>query len=128
MKPVLSNHRKPLLLLLAVIALRSIIPAGYMPGSLDSGLLFVLCPDGMPSAFMQELVGHDHHGSSAGETGPHSFAQCTMGHLLGSMAFAAIEAANPSVAEKAELVVSFQWVLSVTTRLNYYSRAPPAYS
>ena len=43
------RKQKPLFAIaLAILALRALTPDGYMPGSRDSGLLFELCPSGMP--------------------------------------------------------------------------------
>jgi hypothetical protein len=60
-------RRNALMLLLAAMALRAIIPVGYMPGSLDGGLLFEMCPEGMPTAMVQALGGKHHHGGGDNE-------------------------------------------------------------
>ena len=50
---------------LAVLALvvRAAIPLGYMPGNVFAGEFMVLCPTGIPAAFMEAITGHQHgHG------------------------------------------------------------------
>jgi hypothetical protein len=57
-------RQQPLLLVLtlAMLASRALMPDGYMPGTRGSGLLFELCPSGMPVAIMRALgQGHHHH-------------------------------------------------------------------
>ena len=127
MKPALSPRQKTLTLLLAAIAFRAIIPVGYMPGSPGSGLLFELCPDGMPSAFVQALGGHHHHSSDSGETTPHSFDQCTVGHAIGSAAINSSAAAALSSGDDFEFITSFLRVIAATPRAAYSSRAPPVF-
>lgn len=84
MKNPADRYRTAGLLLLAAFMLRAAIPVGYMPAAPGSGLLFELCPDGMPAWFAQSGEhAHHHHGEpdSAGEA---SADQCQMGHMLSS--------------------------------------------
>jgi hypothetical protein len=74
-------------LLLAGIVLRAFIPAGYMPAAPGKGLLFELCHDGMPAAFMSALAGHGHHGHHGDHHDHGSSGDCSMGHIL-ALAFA----------------------------------------
>ena len=47
---------------LATLALRALIPLGYMPGNLLIGEFAVLCPEGVPEEVMQILHrGHHDH-------------------------------------------------------------------
>ena len=47
---------------LATLALRSLIPLGYMPGDLLAGEFVVLCPTGVPLEVMRQLHrGHHDH-------------------------------------------------------------------
>ena len=64
-----------------MLSVRALTPAGYMPGSPASGLLYELCPAGMPAAVMQALGGgHHHHHAAAGEVAGDE--QCPIGHML----------------------------------------------
>lgn len=90
---VRSSMRRPaqnnltLLVLLAALMMRAGIPDGYMPAAPDSGLLFELCPAGVPESFMRALSGSDHHQHHAdsGSSGSHYDAgQCPIGHILSS--------------------------------------------
>jgi hypothetical protein len=78
----------------ACLALRVIMPVGYMPASLADGLPFVLCPDGVFSAgqfssdaqssghhqhSVQDGNGSNHDGSGGGET-------CQFGSAFGAAA------------------------------------------
>jgi hypothetical protein len=79
------DRSRPLLLVvaLAMLSLRALTPEGYMPGSRGSGLLFELCPAGMPVEIMHALGGghHHHHGDKAPVSGTE---QCPIGHMLGT--------------------------------------------
>ena len=125
MKFATITRRNTLALLLTAIAFRSIIPVGYMPGSLDSGLLFELCPDGMPSGFVQALGGHHHHGGDSAESAPHSFAQCTFGHAVGSTAITSSETLALDLADRFEFVTPYLLTFAAAPRTAYSSRAPP---
>lgn len=134
MGPVINRplRRRQILLgtALAVLALRAFTPDGYMPASPGSGLLFELCPDGMPAEVMQALAGdgHNHHHGSVGDTADSvsGTEQCPIGHMLAS-----------AVAHDADVVVEFRHVPEVPTTIpviritgqrhsSYRSRAPPA--
>lgn len=64
------RHRRPptsLLLAAALtLLLRTLVPAGYMPAPLTSGWPVQICPDGLPLAAVEALLGqahgHHHHG------------------------------------------------------------------
>ena len=57
---VTTTRRSAVMLLLAAMALRAVMPVGYMVGTLGGDLLFELCPEGMPSAMVQALGGEHH--------------------------------------------------------------------
>ncbi len=94
---VKPNRSSLVLLALALVGvlLRAVVPAGYMPGSIESGLLFELCAEGLPASFTAELAdaggphsanrhgGHGgaHHDGHHGEDGP-ALSDCSFGHLL----------------------------------------------
>jgi len=118
-----------LFLLLATLLMRAGIPDGYMPASADSGLLFELCPAGVPESFMRALSGSDHHQhhSDPGAAGSHYDAgQCPIGHMLSSaVAFDdlwQIDSA-PAVQESIESTVPGY---TIRAAISYRSRGPPA--
>lgn len=85
-------------LVLTGVALRALVPAGYMPATAGSGLLFELCHERLPAGFMAALAaddGHTHHHASHDRHGEHgkSFGDCSMGHLL---LLAAVETVEPA--------------------------------
>ena len=79
-------------MLLALVALRALVPVGYMPGSIG-GLILELCHESVPPAVLAALRGetnsgghhHGHHGNLAADHSDHDEA-CNFGHLL-SQAF-----------------------------------------
>jgi len=80
-----SQYRPALVWVLATLLLRAAIPDGYMPAQAGSGLLFELCPSGVPDGFMMAISksGHQHHDQSADSGDAHfDAAQCPIGHLL----------------------------------------------
>jgi len=116
------------MLLSAAILLRAIIPAGYMPGSLQSGLLFELCPEGMPAELMQSLGGgHQHHMADDPESA-HSFEACAIGHLAVTAATTSFAdlLAEPPVQSEATAVAAI--LFNAAPILAYSSRAPPVIS
>ena len=128
-----SRHRSLLIVAaLVTLLLRALTPEGYMPGSRGSGLLFELCPEGMPPVVMQALSGggshHHHHEGHDGNSGAAlpGTEQCPIGHMLAS-AFAV------DLAPQAALVPSLPPLVeppATVTRqrrvVEYRSRAPPA--
>lgn len=62
----LGYRRPPTVLLMAAaltLLLRTLVPAGYMPAPLTNGWPVQICPDGLPLAAVEALLGqaHDHH-------------------------------------------------------------------
>ena len=123
-------RQQPLLLVfaLAMLSSRALMPDGYMPGSRGSGLLFELCPSGMPAEIMRALGQghhHHHHGQSDRVSGA-SAESCPIGHMLSS-AFAVdgdivleIQPATPAPG------VERFFSSSSVPLTAYRSRAPPA--
>lgn len=127
MNPIGPNSRLALAAALAMLALRALTPEGYMPGSPASGLLFELCPSGVPAGLMQALsgeLGHHHHGAD-GEAAQGT-EQCPIGHMLSSAVatdLAGFYGLVPVSAEFPDVAI----VLPGSARLAIYrSRAPPA--
>jgi len=64
------SHRRVGLLALALLAVQALIPIGYMPAAVSSGMIVQLCPDGIPPGLLAAIAGkpagaHDHHADSA---------------------------------------------------------------
>jgi hypothetical protein len=121
-----AARRQPLVLIaaLAMLSVRALTPAGYMPGSPASGLLYELCPAGMPAAVMQALGGghHHHHDSAGGVAGDE---QCPIGHMLA----VAVAVDNPDPTGLVPGIADFEAPLPASPRIaripTYRSRAPP---
>jgi len=113
---------------LATLLLRALTPAGYMPGSADSGLLYELCPEGMPVEIMQSLSGggqHHHHSGGESESAADS-EQCPIGHMLAS-AVAVDTGGLPEVVPDVPLFEARPVALVLRgSATAYRSRAPPA--
>ena len=123
---VARAYRNALMLLLAAIAFRAIIPVGYMPGSLGGELLFEMCPEGMPSAMVQALGGKHHHGGGDDEAATPGLEQCPMGHLLTPAA--ATNSSTTAALAPPHMPVFLdvpRFVTVVATPIAYFSRAPP---
>ncbi len=79
-----------LLIALAMLGVRALTPLGYMPASAGSGLLYELCPDGMPAEITHALSGggdhHHHHDDQVGAS-----ESCPIGHMLASEVAAEID-------------------------------------
>jgi len=131
-----SSVRNKLLLTasLAVLSVRALTPDGYMPGGTGSGLLFELCPSGMPAEIMQALAGDDsrhHHGHHDSDDDSGSISgteQCPIGHMLASAVAVAVDTGAPAeivpgagLLEEALVAVAYR-----ATSTGYRSRAPPA--
>ena len=74
--------------LLVLVALRALVPMGYMPASPGSGLLFEVCHDGMPlsiAAPSSHAGGHAHgahHHDAGGDEHVMAADGCALGHIL----------------------------------------------
>ena len=117
-----------LLVALAVLSLRALAPDGYMPAPAGSGLLFELCPEGVPAEVMQALSGgghHHHHGATGAGDSSVGSADCPIGHMLSS--FAAHDADSDSESTPEALVWTIAGVRPSEGRRHptYRSRAPP---
>ncbi len=113
---------------LALLALRLITPAGYMPASAGSGLLFELCPDGLPVALIHAIAGgenHHHHGNGDDSTSESAIDQCPIGHMFSSsMVIDDIAALQWLPAPTSIHIVSVR-SLRLANRTQYLSRGPP---
>lgn len=123
------NDRVNALLLaiaLAALWMRALTPEGYMPGSRGSGLLFELCPSGMPVQIMRSL-GRGHHHHHGGDNVPASGTEaCPIGHMLSAAAAvdSGLSVELHAVAPRPEPQRAIVPARSQITA--YRSRAPPA--
>jgi len=123
------NRQFLLLAALAMLSLRALTPDGYMPGSANSGLLYELCPAGMPAEIMYALAGgghHHHHHGSDDSTSVTGTEQCPIGHMLAS----AVAVDNTPTPDALPDTPFFDEIpVAIVLRApatRYRSRAPPA--
>jgi len=118
-----------LLAALAMLSMRALTPEGYMPASPGSGLVFELCPEGMPAAVMQALAGpghhHRHHGADDTASQSAAAEQCPIGHMLSTAAAVDGDVAPATVPDSPEFLVAVFLPLVRTRRTAFRSRAPP---
>lgn len=123
-----TGTRRVALLLLATLLLRAAIPDGYMPSRVGSGLLFELCPSGVPAGFMEALAGAatgHHHAHGTGDETHFDASQCPIGHFLSMAAVSDDVPALDVIPAPATAVVWTAAVpVSIARRL-YRSRGPP---
>lgn len=113
---------------LALLAVRLITPAGYMPASAGSGLLFELCPDGLPVALIHAIAGgenHHHHGSGDDSTPESAIDQCPIGHMLSSSIVMDDTDALQWLPAPTSLHIVSVRSLRLQNRTQYLSRGPP---
>jgi len=117
--------RRPLLhsLLLLVLLARSAVAAGYMPDG--DGRLLALCPEGLPAAVAEALLGstgHDHSGHDDSDHDAHSdwaLERCALG--------AALAAAGPPMAEAAWTSPGIETLLPSEGHDLYFTTLPAAF-
>ena len=108
-----------------MLSVRALTPAGYMPGSPASGLLYELCPAGMPAAVMRALGGghHHHHDTAGGVAGDE---QCPIGHMLAAAVAVDFPVSTTLVPGVADFEAPVAVLLRVARLPTYRSRAPPS--
>jgi len=109
-----------------MLSVRAVTPDGYMISSPASGLLFELCPSGMPAEIMQALAGgkHHHHHDKGGQS--QGGEPCPIGHMLAS-AVAADTGSTPELLPAAPTFGKVPVARATGSRAAVYrSRAPPA--
>ncbi len=95
-----THYRLAVAFVLATLALRAAIPAGFMPAAVGSGLPFEMCPSAVPAEILSAMsgAGHHHHhgGHDAKSDGRHFDAgSCPIGQLLSAaLAFDHLPPAN----------------------------------
>ncbi len=118
--------RKYLLLIaLAMLGVRALTPLGYMPASAGTGLLYELCPEGMPAEIMHALAGGGHHHQHGGDKGGAS-ESCPIGHMLASSAATDIDSSTVVVPEPAVLIAPSPIARDSRVCSHYRCRSPPA--
>jgi hypothetical protein len=114
------------------LAMRALVPAGYMPGTLGGGPWFELCSDAFPAGFslQAQATAHHHHAASDGEnTDTAASSDCSFGHIVsgavlpGGIAFFAGDrpASLPIATEISD-------PHAAQTKLRPRTRAPPSAS
>ena len=115
--------------LLAALLLRAAIPDGYMPASAGSGLLFELCPAGLPSDFVAALSGADAYAHHAGDdtSGEHfSLEHCPVGQLLSAAMAVDTESLASDVPRQESPRVPTPILRLATRAATQQARGPPA--
>lgn len=115
-------------LALLMLSLRALTPEGYMAAAPGNGLLFELCPEGVPAEVMQAITGkhHHHHGTDDGSESAQSSEQCPIGHMLSAAIAGDSDAADIAIAQQLPATLRHQSRLAQQLRTAYSSRAPPA--
>ena len=117
--------------LFATLLLRASIPDGYMPAPVGGGLLFEICPSGIPAELLHAVSGsasHHHHHHNGTDTAGTEFdaEQCPIGQLLS----AAVAVDTPWVEPEAPVLphqpVASPQVLASRQELTRRPRGPPA--
>ena len=80
-----------------VLVLQSLAPPGYMAGSLENGWPVVLCPKGLPDAFLGHAA-HHHHESAAGAEDLPLDGHCPLGSVFDKSAVNFVASAADAVA------------------------------
>ncbi len=125
----------------AALLLQSLFPSGYMPGSLSGGWLAVICPEGLPAAFVRQLAGEGghqhHHGMHSGDgdgddaSAPHHGADapvgsCQLGSALDQPGDLAHDPSGPGLVDPGASVSSHTAIrLTNSTIFSPQSRGPP---
>ena len=113
---------------ITALAMRAVIPAGYMPAAAGSGLLFELCPTAVPADVLKAIAGSEHHHdhSDGGRESHFNAEQCPIGQLL---SVATAVDVTYLVSDAPQAVAPAVDVLpppGSATPLNSRSRSPPA--
>jgi hypothetical protein len=81
--------RFALVMVLATLALRAVVPAGFMPAAIGNGLPFEMCPSAVPAEILAAMSGaghshHQHHAghNAAGSDGHFNTGDCPIGQAL----------------------------------------------
>ncbi len=127
----MSMRLRHLLLLLTLVMLgtRALAPLGYMPAPAGTGLLYELCPEGIPAEIMRSLSGgghHHHHGGHDGENKAGPSESCPIGHMLASAIAVDLDAATVVAASSDDFVVPSIVAIHSRASCQQRCRSPPA--
>ncbi len=114
-----------LFIALAMLGVRALTPLGYMPAAAGTGLLYELCPDGMPAEIMHALSGGGHHHHHGGDK-PGASESCPIGHMLASAIAADIDTPTVVVPEPEDFLVPTSVIGDQGARYHRRCRSPPA--
>ena len=122
------RHSIYLFCVLVALVMRAAIPAGYMPATAGSGLLFELCPSAVPAEILAAMSGsrHMHHHDGEGSSSHFNAERCPIGQVL-SMA-AAIDIAAPveDIPAVVAPAIDVSPAPGARSPVNRRSRSPPA--
>ena len=138
-RPRLARRRPCAVVALAgvVLLLQTLIPGGYMPGTLQSGWIAVLCPHGLPAEFVAQLqqaspanamAAHHHHGHAADAADSANAAAsvesdtCDLGAGLDQPALLAVMSAETTAVAAVE---QRRWIYSTTVRKDPLPKPQP---
>lgn len=121
------TRQRLLFIALVMLGVRALTPLGYMPASAGSGLLYELCPEGMPAEILHRLSGgghHHHHHHGDDQAGPSE--SCPIGHMLASAM--AIDIENPADVAPTPATFVAPATVAGDCRARFYQRcrSPPA--
>lgn len=142
------SHRGWTLAVLGALLLQSLFPSGYMPASLSGGWVAMLCPEGLPAEFVEQLAGtgahgghHAHHlrsdtGDGAVNGDPHAPGKshssssqmdyCPLGSGIDQPVTMASAVAQIDVSDAAPILARrVQWHVYTSPRRAASARAPP---
>jgi hypothetical protein len=121
--PTRVSHRIAAMLLIGSLAVRALVPLGYMPGNLLAGNLAELCPVASAATYTllaaHDLHRHQHDGAS-GEAAYSIDSACPIGSTLFADALPAMFAPIDT------LTVDGKFQLDLVARY-YYPTLQPAY-
>ena len=116
-----------LFLTLAMLSVRALTPLGYMPASAGTGLLYELCPEGIPAEIMRSLGGHHHHhGGHDGKNKAGPSESCPIGHMLASAIAVDLDIAAVVPPSSEVFVVSSIVAIDSRASCRQRCRSPPA--
>ena len=114
-----------LLIALAMLGVRALTPLGYMPASAGTGLLYELCPEGMPAEIMHALSGGGHHHHHGGDEGGVS-ESCPIGHMLAAAMVVDVETSTVVLPEPPAFILLSSPAIDCRARSHHRCRSPPA--
>ena len=124
----ISRHTALLVCVVMTLITRAAIPAGYMPATAGSGLLFEICPSAVPAEILAAMSGsgHQHHHGEEAADSHFDAEQCPIGQLLNIAV--AIDIANPIDEPPTSLMPTVDVLppASANSPVNRRSRSPPA--